>query len=84
MSAIPAIWSEYSQEKDRMRKYLKILLYLVIGGSAGYAYYYFVGCTSGGSCPLTSNWYVTTIYGAAAGILMGIPQKRKDKTSEQS
>ncbi len=59
-----------------MKKYLKMLLYILIGGIAGYSYYYFVGCTNGGTCPLTSSWYITTIYGAAAGIVLGIPQKQ--------
>jgi len=60
-----------------MNKYIKIGLYALIGGVLGYAYYYYVGCANGGSCPLTSRWYITTIYGFAAGILLGLPDKIK-------
>ncbi|MBZ0202957.1 MAG: DUF6132 family protein [Ignavibacteria bacterium] len=59
-----------------MKKYQKMLLFAVIGASLGYAYYYFIGCTSGG-CPLTSRWYITTVYGMLGGIVMGIPPKQK-------
>lgn len=48
-----------------------------IGALLGYAYYYFIGCNSG-SCPLTSNWYVTTLYGLVAGIILGLPTKKKN------
>ncbi|HJY62870.1 MAG TPA: DUF6132 family protein [Ignavibacteria bacterium] len=59
-----------------MKKYIRLILYAAIGGVLGYSYYYFVGCANGGSCPLTSRWYITTIYGFAAGILMAIPNKK--------
>ena len=59
-----------------MNKYLKILLGTVIGGGLGFAYYYFIGCTSG-SCPLTSNWHITTLYGASVGLAMTFPSKKK-------
>lgn len=58
----------------------KIIILIVsgaIGALLGYAYYYFIGCNSG-SCPLTSNWYVTTIYGLIAGIIVGFPSKKKN------
>jgi hypothetical protein len=67
-----------------MKKYLKLILYGSIGGLLGYAYYYFVGCANGGSCPLTSNWYITTLYGAAAGVVLGLPQKSKQISSDIS
>ena len=35
----------------------------------GFAYYYFVGCASG-TCPITSNPYVSTAYGALVGLLL--------------
>jgi hypothetical protein len=39
---------------------------LLVGAGAGFAYYYFVGCASG-SCPLTSNPLMSTLYGSAIG-----------------
>lgn len=41
---------------------------IVVGAGVGAAYYYFVGCRTGG-CPITSNLYATTLYGAMMGWL---------------
>ncbi len=65
-----------------MNKYIRIILYSVIGGILGYSYYYFVGCSNGGSCPLTSRWYITTIYGLAAGVLMAISNKQQKNSGK--
>ena len=61
-----------------MRKYLRLGMQAGIGGILGFGYYYFVGCTSG-TCPLTSHWYVTTIYGLSIGVILGLPSKPKPK-----
>jgi hypothetical protein len=47
-----------------------IALGAIVGAAAGFAYYWFVGCASGG-CPITSNPWVSTSYGAAMGALLG-------------
>ncbi len=39
---------------------------IVIGGIAGYAYFYFIGCSSG-TCAITSNPFNSTLYGAIMG-----------------
>ncbi len=48
---------------------LHLALFVVGGGALGYAYYRFIGCASG-TCPITSNPYISTIYGAFMGYLM--------------
>jgi hypothetical protein len=44
-------------------------LAIVGGATAGYLYYYFVGCQSG-SCAITSNPYMTVIWGALLGYFL--------------
>jgi len=65
-----------------MKKFIRPVLYAAIGGVLGYSYYYFVGCSNGGSCPLTSRWYITTLYGLIAGVLMALPNKTNKKTKQ--
>lgn len=52
-----------------MRMTLKIILGVVLGGGLGFAYYWFIGCATG-TCPLTSNPYISTISGAVIGVLI--------------
>jgi Family of unknown function (DUF6132) len=48
---------------------LKIVIGVVVGGGLGFAFYKFVGCSTG-TCPLTSNPIVSTIFGAVMGMLV--------------
>ncbi len=43
---------------------------IVLGAAAGYAYYRVIGCKSG-VCPITSNPWISTIYGALVGAMFG-------------
>jgi hypothetical protein len=46
-------------------------LAFVAGGAAfGFAYHKIVGCSSG-ACPITANPYISTLYGALVGFLVG-------------
>jgi hypothetical protein len=40
------------------------------GGVLGFAYYKLVGCRTG-ACPITSSPYISTLYGALLGYLIG-------------
>ena len=42
---------------------------IIVGGALGFAYYKFIGCTSG-ACPITSNPWISTGYGALMGFLV--------------
>ncbi len=61
-----------------MKKYLKMIFGTVLGGILGYSYYYFIGCHSG-SCPITSNPYVSTFWGILLGFIIFYPSKNKIK-----
>ena len=53
----------------------KVLIGLIIGAAAGYAYYHFVGCDGG--CPITSNPWKSMGVGALSGILLMFPSDAK-------
>jgi hypothetical protein len=48
---------------------LRIGIGVIVGGGLGFAYYKFVGCSSG-TCPLTSNPFISTLYGMVVGALV--------------
>lgn len=48
---------------------LRITIGILVGGGLGFGYYKFVGCSTG-TCPLTSNPIISTIYGAVLGVLL--------------
>lgn len=61
-----------------LSKYYKVIIGAIIGAIGGYAYYYFVGCNSG-SCPITSNPFVSTTYGLVMGVVAFFPFGKKEK-----
>lgn len=50
---------------------LRTALGIIIGAGLGYAYYRFIGCSTG-TCPITSNPYISTLYGALMGLFITI------------
>ncbi|HBS88444.1 MAG: hypothetical protein A2W91_14950 [Bacteroidetes bacterium GWF2_38_335] len=62
---------------------VRLIIGMLIGGTAGFAYYYFVGCTSGG-CPITSNPYITIGYGILLGALLFYKEKKKVKENTEA
>ena len=46
---------------------IRLVVGVVLGALGGFAYYRFVGCASG-TCPITSNPYISTVYGALIGV----------------
>lgn len=57
---------------------------VVLGGVAGFAYYYFIGCNSG-TCPIQSHWHTSSLYGALIGyVLTNGPQKEKSAQNQET
>ena len=50
---------------------------VLIGAAGGYAYYHFVGCSTG-TCPITSNPYISTGYGALLGLVLASGKKKQN------
>ena len=59
---------------------------IVLGLAGGFAYYYFVGCQTG-TCAITSNPWLSMLWGAAVGYLLSDlfsgKQKGRVKSTEQ-
>jgi hypothetical protein len=53
----------------KSKEFLKTAIAVVVGGVAGFAYYYFVGCASG-SCGITSNPYASIAFGGFFGYFL--------------
>lgn len=54
--------------RDR-RTMSRTVLAVLLGATCGFAWYRFVGCRSG-ACPIGTNRYVSTVYGAFLGYLL--------------
>ncbi|MBI2619198.1 MAG: hypothetical protein HYW57_03885 [Ignavibacteriales bacterium] len=61
----------------------KRLVPVLLGAAGGYAYYHFVGCVSG-TCPITSNAWSGTAYGALIGsFLISWSEPRRENDSKE-
>ena len=50
------------------KKYLRNIIPVLLGALGGFLYYNFVGCYSG-TCAITSNPLMSTLYGALVGLI---------------
>lgn len=63
--------------KTFFQKHILKIAGIVTGSLGGYLYYHFVGCQSG-TCPITSNPYISIVYGALLGYLFFDIFKKKE------
>jgi hypothetical protein len=59
------------------KEWLRRGLFVLAGGTVGFAYYWFVGCASG-TCPITSNPYISTAYGGLIGLVLAAGKKKEN------
>ena len=52
------------------KKYRLLVIFAMVGLLGGFLYWRFIGCSSG-SCPITSNWYSSSLIGGLIGYLAG-------------
>ncbi len=48
---------------------------VLLGAAGGYLYWHFIGCSTG-SCPITSSWINSTLYGTLIGATFLLPGKK--------
>jgi LytS/YehU family sensor histidine kinase len=66
--------------KNLLRKHLLRIIGVIVGTVAGFSYYHFIGC-SNGTCPISSNPYISMAYGAIMGyLLFDMFKKKKPET----
>ena len=56
----------------------KKFLGIIAGGIGGFLWYAIIGCSTGG-CPITSNPWISSGYGAVLGFLWSIPGRDEEK-----
>jgi hypothetical protein len=64
-------------------RYRPAALGVIIGGLCGFLFYRFVGCPAG-TCPISSNPTLSTIFGGVIGLLIGSNFIKKDKKCDRS
>ena len=66
--------------KNFIKRFLtwQLLVGILVGAAAGYAYYYFIGCNSG-TCSITSNPVNSTLWGVLLGGVLFFKDKKSGK-----
>jgi hypothetical protein len=67
----------------KKKSIIKLIIFSVAGASLGFGYYYFIGCQSG-SCPITSNPVISTLYGTLIGVVAGFDARIFKPKSQES
>lgn len=67
--------------KQIIRNNWMYILGFLLGAIGGYAYWYYIGCSSG-TCPITSSPLMSVIFGVVLGSTIGGMFKKEGKNSE--
>jgi hypothetical protein len=65
-----------------MNRYWKTAVFTLIGAGVGFAYWRFIGCSSG-TCPITANWTSSTVMGGLIGLLAA-PALKKENSNQHT
>ncbi len=68
--------------KSFVKNHFRQIIGVFSGSILGFLYYYFVGCASG-TCPISSNPYISVIYGGLMGYLFVDAFKLKKKETNE-
>ena len=79
MDAIRKSWNEYSLRPLWQRR----AAFGLLGAIGGFAYYHYIGCATG-SCPITGNPYLSTVYGLLMGVLIPAHKGAKKRPEIES
>jgi len=66
--------------KNTFKKKRYVIAGSILGAVAGYLYYFFIGCKTG-TCAITSNPVISTLYGSLMGGLFTTIVDKKEKTT---
>ena len=66
---------------QRIKVLIPEIIGLAVGAAGGLIYYKVVGCSTG-TCPITSNPWISTIWGAVMGYLVGSMFNKNKKTEK--
>lgn len=69
-------------EQIKRIDFIRLAIGIVLGAIGGYAYYYFIGCSSG-SCPITSSPTTMTAYGVFFGAVLFFKRKKEKQNDEK-
>lgn len=64
--SLESIKSKWNNLSGFQQKAVKSIMGIGIGAIAGFTYYSLVGCSTG-ACPITSNPWISTAWGAGMG-----------------
>ena len=64
------------------KNHVRLLAFSLVGAGLGFAYYFFIGCRTG-TCPISSNPFISTAYGALMGGVLGWGGKEKKTSPEE-